>query len=267
MIARAIAFALWFVPWSIHAAMQLDRTRLIVHQAQGRAVIHAQNQDARPLLLQVWVDHGEGALADGAAPAPPTTPFIVDPPVLRLEPGQTRAVQVLMVDDPARLPADRESLYWLNVLEVPATMTVASDSDARASTPDLPATDPVSPNRLHFSFQSRLKLFYRPEALAGYTNTDTLARAQRLRFTRVRDGDGRLWLRIDNPAPIHQSLATLTVQGDDASPVTLDAPMLAPYAHVRLTLPLAVSSVSAALRLRFATLGDDGHLIEDALTL
>jgi len=244
-----------------HAAMQLDRTRLIVNEAHGRAVIQARSSDTQPLLLQVWIDDGQPGLPHSAdthanahanqhataqtAPVPPHVPFITDPPLLRLDAGKRRAIQVLLTATPASLPRDRETLYWLNVLEVPAQRRAVAANTTAAT------------QRLHVSVQSRLKLFYRPQALARY-NAGALGPAERLRFALTRDAAGQRWLSIHNPAPIHQSLATLTLHrksphGDAA----LDTPMLAPFETQRLALPPGFSSAT----LSFATISDDGHLI------
>jgi len=247
-------------PPAAHAAMQLDRTRLVVLETDGSAMVQAHSEDALPLLLQAWIDAGgdDGAIQTQAAPpaSPPTTPFITDPPVMRLNPGGSRALRVLLVDAAETLPADRESLYWLNVLEVPARVADAAGS------------------RLHFSVQSRLKLFYRPKALARYGH-DALPAAERLRFALEEDAAGQHWLAIDNPAPIHQTLAALALHQSDGRVITLATPMLAPFGRARVALPAAPWAESAAVptraptpaRLHFATLGDDGNLIEDSQTL
>jgi len=245
---------------ALHAAMQLDRTRLVIHEAEGSAVLQVRSKDAHPLLLQIWIDQDahDGREDSAALLAASDVPFITDPPVMRLEPGRSRAVQVLMTRVPAALPMDRESLYWLNVLEVPATVD-ANSSGAAA-------------NRLHMGLQSQLKLFYRPKALARYAEASALDPADRLRFTLARDADNRAWLSIHNPAPIYQSLATLVVHPSaaGAAPLELDAPALAPFEEVRLPLPSAVGrrvNTVVSLRLTFATINDDGNLIEDEQTL
>jgi len=211
----------------LHAAMQLDRTRLVIHETEGSAVLQVRSKDALPLLLQVWVDQtADDSPQDSTAQLSASgVPFITDPPVMRLEPGGTRAVRVLMTRAPATLPADRESLYWLNVLEVPATVDASPRGTAL--------------NRLHMGFQSQLKLFYRPKALAEYADVSALDAADRLRFALARDAGNRAWLSIHNPAPIHQTLATLTLHPSaaGAAPLALDAPTVAPFEEVRLALP------------------------------
>ena len=45
------------------------------------------------------------------------------------------------------LPSDRESLFWLNIMEIPLKVE--------------------DPNSVQFAIRQRLKLFYRPPALLG----------------------------------------------------------------------------------------------------
>ncbi len=50
------------------------------------------------------------------------------------------------------LPKDRESVFWFNVLEVP---------------PKPDAATVANQSLLQLAFRTRIKLFYRPEALKG----------------------------------------------------------------------------------------------------
>jgi len=260
IVRIALACVLLLGGSTLHAAMQLDRTRLVIHETEGSAVLQVRSKDALPLLLQIWVEQAaHDSPQDSAAPlAASDVPFITDPPVMRLEPGRTRAVQVLMTRVPATLPTDRESLYWLNVLEVPAMVDTNPQSMAL--------------NRLHMGFQSQLKLFYRPKALAKYADGFALDAADRLRFALARDAGARAWLSIHNPAPIHQTLATLTLHPSaaGAAPLELDAPTVAPFEEVRLALPPDAGGRATAttrMRLTFATIDDDGNLVEEERTL
>jgi len=255
-LTACLALALTLLSHNAHAAMQLDRTRLVVNEAEGSATLQVYSEDRLPLLLQMWVDRdGESAQTD-ANISLPNADFIVDPPVMRLEPGSRRSVHVVRVRQPAleSTPPERESLYWLNVLEIPAL---------EPDRPPAPRRD-ADANRLYMRIKSRIKLFYRPKALLRYSTPAALEATERLRFSAGRDDAGHVWLSIDNPAPIHQSLARLTLQpaARDAAPVELDTPMLAPFERLRLDLLPDLRADLPAARLTFATINDDGNLIE-----
>lgn len=58
------------------------------------------------------------------------------------------------------LPKDRESVFWFNVLEVP---------------PKPDAATVANQSLLQLAFRTRIKLFYRPEALKGNPSEAPLA--------------------------------------------------------------------------------------------
>jgi len=228
----SLCLFLWRAPES-QAAMTLGQTRIIVSDAQQTAQMPVRSDARTPVLLQIWVDE------EGEADHPPAMtdiPFVIDPPVVRLEPGQTRSVRILLTKVPHGLPQDRESLYWFNVLEM-AAQPEGSDTE----------------NRVDVTILSRLKLFYRPGELARVRyRVNQSSDVAPLQFRLARDDD-RLWLVTTNPAPIHQTLARLALDG-----TALDAVMLAPFATARQPVPAPVSNPSP--RLTFATIDDDGNL-------
>jgi len=266
LFALLLAAALPAVMPVAHAAMQLDRTRVILTQQDRKATVNVRNTDALPLLLQVWVEQGEkegektqekaGKTASGHHVAPPSTPFITDPPVLRLNAGENRVLQVWLAALPETLPADRESQFWLNLLEIPAAAQAGEKGDEQ------------TPNHLNISVQTRIKLFYRPAALADYLPHRA---ADRLRFELEKDGasdNPTTRLLIHNPAPIHQSLDSLTLhQGDAPLAVPLPAPMLAPFERRAIALPPQVTAHAAGLWIKAVTVNDNGNLIDDAQDL
>ncbi len=67
----------------------------------------------RPSLTQVWVDDGRVQ----NQPEKDAAPFIVLPPIVRIEPGKGQSWR--LVFNGSRLPQDRESLFWFNLLDIP----------------------------------------------------------------------------------------------------------------------------------------------------
>jgi len=123
-------------------------------------------------------------------------------------------------------------------------------------------------SRLDVSVLSRLKLFYRPAALAGVRyqvnkHVTVAPLAFRLESETVagKAGDKRLFLVIDNPAPIHQTLSRLVLNDH----IKLEPTMVAPFQTVRLRVrqPLTAASV----RLDYTLIDDDGNLGEREMTL
>lgn len=68
------------------------------------------------------------------------TPFIITPPLFRLDPGKNNILRI--VNTTPGLPQDRESVYWVNVKAIP------SKSD-----------DSENKNVLQIAVRTRIKLF------------------------------------------------------------------------------------------------------------
>jgi len=230
-----------------HAAMSLSRTRLIVTAKEREATIEIRSEDESPILLQTWIDIDSETGPEAGAPDSKDTPvpFITDPPMFRVDPKSSRQVRVLLVQPPANMPDGEEVLFWFNAHE----------------TPTRPPGNLEGENYIQLAFQVRIKLFYRPAALANYTLTD----AHKLRFTLARNDKGEPVLNIRNPAPIHQSIGTLTLAHGDER-MELDAPMLAPNSQLQLALPSPPPATSG-LRVVYGTINDDGELMEDEQTI
>jgi P pilus assembly chaperone PapD len=150
----------------------------VIYPAQAREVtVQVDNVGDSPALVQAWIDSGDAnQTADNS-----DAPFVLTPPIARVEPGRSQALRVIFSG--AQLPTDRESVFWLNVLDVPPSPDNADSGDQ---------------NYLQVAFRSRLKLFYRPQGLKGVANDAPAA----LRWTRTGDR-----LRVENPSPFHVTLA------------------------------------------------------------
>jgi len=242
-------------------AVQLERTRVVVAQKDGSASINARNTAKQPVLLQVWVEAGEAA--SQGKPAVPLTaahadaqvPFIVDPPIVRLEPNETRALQVWLSRD--TLPADRESQFWLNVLQVPA-IELPEDGQAAEQ----------GGNRLDISIVTRIKVFWRPEKLTG--SNYKWSEKDAVWLALEKDEQNQHWLVINNPSPYHLSVDKLTVyEGDSKAkkadkteiPAPVDALMLLPFGKQKIKLaqaPTKPETVHAVI----VYIGDWGELLE-----
>jgi len=221
------------------AAMSLNHTRLIVTAKEREATIDVRSEDEMPILLQTCRSYDSMIIDPRYEELAEDIPFILTPAVTRLDPGNGQSVRILRIGD--GLPQERESLFWFNVHE----------------TPTRPANNgPAGENYIQLAFHVRIKLFYRPAALADYTLTD----AHKLHFSLGHNDAGEPVLNIRNPAPIHQSIGTLALAHGDER-IELDAPMLAPDSQLQLPVgkPLPASS---GLRVVYSTIDDDGGLMD-----
>ncbi|WP_277961054.1 fimbrial biogenesis chaperone [Pseudomonas sp. RIT-To-2] len=217
------------------ANVVLGGTRLIYPEGDREVTLSLANKGATPALVQSWMDDGHG----DSTPENSAAPFLIMPPVTRIEAQASQTLRILF--NGASLPQDHESLFWLNVLEIPPT-----SADARGK------------NNLLLAIQSRIKVFYRPRALAGSLHEA----AQQLKWKMVKNGD-RWQLVCTNSSPFHVSFATLVVAhsgsvlSDDSG-----AHMVAPGGRETFELKRASATASAPKEgeVRFDYINDYGAL-------
>jgi P pilus assembly chaperone PapD len=100
------------------AAVNVDRTRLVFAASDIAQSLTLANDSVTPMLLQVWTDAGETA----SSPDSSRTPLVVLPPVFKMQPDELRTLRV-MLSSRRSLPEDRESLFWLNIYQIPPELS------------------------------------------------------------------------------------------------------------------------------------------------
>lgn len=169
------SFASLFFFHSAQASVIIHGTRVIFAAQDKEATVQLSNQGKSPTLVQSWLDKGE----DNESPGNIDVPFVLSPTLFRLEPDEGQALRILYTGEP--LPADKESLFWLNVLEVPPKAEDSEDSSGS----------------LRFVFRTRIKLMYRPQGLPG----SALQAGGQLQWSLATDDPSRPMLRAANPTP------------------------------------------------------------------
>jgi chaperone protein EcpD len=182
----AAALPVWAMCTALaHASVVVGETR-VVYPAQEREVtVRLSNEGDTPALVQAWIDSGNAAVMPDDA----SVPFMLTPPIFRLDPKKGQSLRVIYTQEP--LPKDRESLFWLNVLEVPPMASRTGD-DA---------------SHLQLAFRSRIKLFFRPAGLPG----DPGEAAQKITWQIVPGKNGAYQLEAVNPTPYHVTFSKVSV--------------------------------------------------------
>ncbi len=216
---RVLALA-WVlgVSWQADASVSLSGTRVILGEKDREASIPMRNSGRAPYVIQAWIDAGEG-LND--------VPLLVTPPLSRLDAGKENILRIMRL--PGDLPHDRESVFWLNVKEIPEKTQ--------------------KENVLQFAVRTRIKLFYRPAALTGQPIE---ARTQ-LQWTvaPAPQGQGAV-LKIRNPTVYHVTFPELRVQGQPKIPAVMVAPL------AEASFPLEGLQSPQPIDVNFTTLNDYG---------
>lgn len=219
-------------PSSMHAAVQFDNTRVFFSAKEREVSIRLINKGNESALMQAWVDKGNPDIQPDNADAP----FLVMPPIFRLDPKEAQSVRIIFAGE--KLPQDRESLYWLNFLEIPA----------------IPKENGV--DFIQFALRSRFKLFYRPVGLPGNPSEAIT----QVRWRIIEQDAGRYALKGENPTPYHITYRWLKLSygGKDYD---IDVGMINPFAQREYTLG-EISAEEKNGRIRYRGVGDYGILPE-----
>ncbi|ELY2795962.1 molecular chaperone [Cronobacter dublinensis] len=204
------------------ASMTISGTRIIFTGDEKDISVRTNNKGNQPALVQVWVDDGKADADLNAV----KIPFVVTPPVYRVEPGRGQSVRLIYND--MTLPQDRESVYWFNMLEIPPA----------------PAGN-AKKNRLELAFRTRIKIFFRPKALSSNSEENT----DKLRWQMISDNVKGIGVEVTNPTPYFFSFDTAVINAQSGKiPLIMD--MVAPgatqkfYPEKKWTAPLTIKSVN-----------------------
>lgn len=222
-----------------NANVVITGTRLVYPAKEREVTVKTTNMGKEPSLVQVWVDRGDAKTrADNA-----NAPFLLTPPLVRIEPSKGQAFRVVFTGE--TLPKDRESLFWFNLLDVPP---LPKDADA---------------NVMQVAYRSRIKLFYRPEGLAG----DPIKAAESLLWSRGTPAKGGITLQVRNNSPFNVSLATVALKSGSARFKADESATLAPFSSQNIqlkgpgTLPAGQASVT------YTWVNDYGAAVEQTTPL
>lgn len=229
---------------AVQAKVVVTGTRVIYPAQEREIVVRLTNlATEQPSVLQVWLDDGD----EKSSPDSVEVPFLITPPVFRMEPGSGQTLRLRYTGEP--LPNDRESLYWLNVMEIPP----APDAEAEGEEALL----------VQFAYRTRLKTFFRPK---GLSPAPTQA-PEKLEW-QLRRGAGKsgYQLQVSNPSPYFISFSSVTLL-DRGRRITATRSkdvvgnMVAPSSHQQFALPDLVMPPSAEAQVESISISDYGNKI------
>lgn len=211
---RTTGLAVALLPLTLttaNAGVIIGGTRVIFEGTKKETIINITNPDNTPYLIQSWIDMQDGV--SGKAP------FIITPPLYRLDGGQKNLERIVMTGS---LPQAQESLFWLNIKAIPSASKQM--------------------NALQIAVKTRIKLIYRPEGLRASTPEE-----QANKLTWQQSGNA---IQVNNPTPYVINFNEITLGGRKLDDVTY----VLPGASARFLLPEGVSGHS----LTFKVINDYG---------
>ncbi|PRA30389.1 fimbrial biogenesis chaperone [Pseudomonas poae] len=227
-----------------HAGVIIYGTRVIYPAEQQEVVVRLENKGDRPALVQTWLDSGDLR----STPATAQTPFTLTPPIFRIEPNQQQALRLRHLGDPSA--TDRESLYWLNVLEVP------------------PVSAGPEQNNIELAFRTRLRVFLRPASLPY----PVASAPSKLRWELVSHNQG-FALQATNPTPYHISLTAVDLLSDGkrfskAPNVDANDSLMMPAGDVKVfALPTLRDRPNGTAKVEFTAVSDLGARVRHSASL
>lgn len=175
LMLSALALAGVMASFQASAAIALDRTRAIFNGADKSLSLSVSNQNKElPYLAQAWIEDASGNKIE--------SPLTALPPLQRIEPGAKSQVKIQATGGQNLLAQDRETLFYFNLREIPPKAN--------------------KPNTLQIALQTRIKLFYRPRAIA--ITREGQANPYQEKLTLTRQGDHYV---VNNPTPYYVTLA------------------------------------------------------------
>lgn len=172
LLPFSVAFLSALVVLPTHAAIALDRTRVIFDGELNSVSLKISNQNKQlPYLAQGWIEDEKGNKI--------TSPFTILPPVQRIEPGKPSQIKIQALPSVKLLKQDRETIYYFNLREIPPKSS--------------------KPNTLQIALQTRIKMFYRPTGIA----IDRRNQQPQEMLTLTRQGDK---FTVNNPTPYYVTI-------------------------------------------------------------
>jgi chaperone protein EcpD len=225
-----IALAGALIAGQANASVTIGGTRVIYPLGDREVTVKLDNDSSSPSLVQVWIDDGQAQSAPGEG----KVPFVVTPPIFRMGPQKAQALRVIYTGD--SLPQDRESVFWLNVLDIPPKPSGAT-ADA---------------NTLQIALRTRIKLFVRPAKMDGLPEEAPT----KLSWKLVPDATGRgQALEVTNPTPFHVSFSEFAVEAGGKTYKNEAGGMVGPKGATVLAVP-NMNGVGDSAKVRFVAISD-----------
>ena len=221
VFSKALALIAPLLVFQAQAVVNVDKTRLIFNEGEISQTLNLKNGQENPVIVQIWSDEGDMMLSPDIS----KTPLIALPPVVKMYPGELRSVRIMLTSK-AQLAPDKESLYWLNIYQIPALAKSSEKAERKV----------VLPLRI------RLKIFIRPAGVAAPRAEEV----QKLRF--VAQGNS---LKIENPQPWFMNMRLRV--GDK---LRVDDVVVAPQSQQLIPL---TESLAPGEKVSFEVLNDNGN--------
>lgn len=203
-VGTTLALLLSTASLSAQASVTPDRTRLVFNESDKSISVTLRNNDPKlPYLAQSWIEDAKGNKI--------SSPLTVLPPVQRIDASMNGQVKVQGMPDINKLPADRESMFYFNVREIPPKSN--------------------KPNTLQIALQTRIKLFWRPKALEKISTKNPWQH----KVTLTRNGQT---FTVNNPTPYFVIISNASAQKNGNPPASFTPLVMEPKTSAPLNVKM-----------------------------
>ncbi|AOE42554.1 phytochrome sensor protein (plasmid) [Pantoea agglomerans] len=141
---HSLLFCFFLISFETKATIVPLQDRIIFSRPDiDRRLLIVNNDSHAPVLLQSWVDEGDS----GDINKEKNYPFVIIPAVAKMYPGKLLNLKVFPTEKIRDLPQDRESVFWINLYEIPGIRKSHQDKNS---------------NKMEVGLVSQLKITYRP---------------------------------------------------------------------------------------------------------
>lgn len=212
---NSLGWLIFCMPQLAWGGVTAEVSRVVYEAAKPEQSLQLANLNDYPVLVQLWIDDGNpSSTPDKATYAP----VISLPAIFNLAAGEQRSIRLVRVRED--LPEDRESLYWLNIYEVPPKPLRQGSSAEQL---------------VLLTMRTQMKLFFRPESLSAKA-------VNMIESVKLDWREGKL--QINNQGPFFLTITRIEL--DNQTP-PLQPQMLAPFSSESLELPIRPSAQSASI--------------------
>ena len=215
------------------ANIVINGTRVLYPENNKEVIVQLMNTGDAPALVQSWIDDGD----INSTPETANVPFLLSPPVIKVNEHNGQQLRIKKL--PSSLPADRESVFFLNVLDIPPRPENLQNQ-----------------NTVQLAIKSRIKLFYRPSGLKGEPAEAPAKLTWKLNNAQ---------LQVNNPTPYYVSFNGVAIESGGKS-YKVDSSMVAPFGQVSFAVTDIASSVSSG-KVIYKAINDYGGNIDGSTSL
>lgn len=228
-VVLLLLFTTIFFTQSSWAGVHANTSRIVFDTDKKQSSITLRNSNAYPVMVQLWIDDGH---PDNRPDTVLDTPLIALPPLLKLNPEETRSV--LLVNVAGRLTSKVEELFWFNIYEIPPK----PDEDRYAN---------MGPLML-LTMRTQYKVFLRNSKLMEVVDSA----ASRQEFKLVGNT-----LEIYNNSPFYMTFQEVRIEVD-GSDERLYPGMISPFTREAVELSSKIDS-TLLYKVSFDYIDDNGN--------